>query len=1003
MNTQVVSDDALKFMESNTINFIETKRLIESTNLREFYKFGMSYESLEQNFLIPPGNRTESVTGKLITVPNTARYFRFPTKMKIYDANESYGKVEPSVQSLKVRGLSKRRSIVVFVNGEKVPDEVVYVYTSPVGTDVFIPVQYFSTISPNDLVCVMKNYSDGYYSNYYNATANGNNVKNIPTTINTLSQEMVNVWVNGRYVPKNSFTISASSTKFNINFVNDYITQDSYRIEVSLDRHQIAKYSDKYIDENGKLTMYIPKNALALIETAVFVNMCDLYLDGRRLSPIEVEQKTYRHIQYKESVSADSEILSKLSTEIVVSDNNVEGEAFADYVNDFMEYEKWANDENIVKSIYDETPSGLINPDFVSMESLEFPPANAYKFDNSDMFELSNEQRAILMIQENRHYLKNLLKYWGVKEENYTVQRNGIVHSGEKVTINLDLDSSDDKNITTRNIELFVNEKKIPNGDLVYLNQWGTDNVQIPISKFSEGSDKTDKIRMYRSDVKNVMIPFLKFSSGTSVKGNGAVKITDILGVSGGIGEYNLNELRVFRQISDVESDTEHLFININGASVYYELLDNSSDEYILSEIYNSETGKNDLYITIPNDSSIKNNDILMVVNPKFHSQLTFNLVETGDYDSQFRVILNPVDGGEVIPVILDDYTVKVFVNGIIMVPDVDYSILTPDKYNRLTSSQILFRRIITTDDVIEVEMTGIKNKQYAGYRKIPLTNKYGFIFFDKLDIPFDLDYMDLYVNNKKLTKDDVVVYTDRLIRVKENISLPMTNIVLYTRLNRDITDFEPYIQQYQESTCSFDDYIRSFCKEEIFDQTSELPENDSDINDVFEDEYDDVEENKIPNPINPDYIDQLRFDTFMDRLARDFNRDKNLVTKIFNANIMKDFSPVEYAILIPETIRNSRTVPMNANENDEISEDFDLNPNRNYRTSMQIAKLIADIFHSSETLNDINANSNFNAIENPIISNYLYPEDIDDFDANKEFDDSRVDQDIIIDANEGN
>ena len=163
----------------------------------------------------------------------------------------------------------------------------------------------------------------------------------------------------------------------------------------------------------------------------------------------------------------------------------------------------------------------------------------------------------------------------------------------------------------------------------------------------------------------------------------------------------------------------------------------------------------------------------------------------------------------------------------------------------------------------------------------------------------------------------------------------------------------------------------------------------------IYEDEFDSTD--KIPVNVDPDYKYQSRFDTFMDRLARDFNRDVNLVSKVFDANKLKDFTPVEYAILIPEEIRKSRTVQFDANGTEDVSEDFILDANP------QIAKLIVDIFHTSETLNELDANVNMSSYRNPLTHNFIYPEDICEFDANVEFSDSEVTEDIIIDANEGN
>ena len=73
------------------------------------------------------------------------------------------------------------------------------------------------------------------------------------------------------------------------------------------------------------------------------------------------------------------------------------------------------------------------------------------------------------------------------------------------------------------------------------------------------------------------------------------------------------------------------------------------------------------------------------------------------------------------------------------MVPDKDYFIVEPKNYSRLTSSIIIFKRTINTDDAIDITFTGIKGKCFANYTSILSTNTYGFIYFDTLNIPFSL------------------------------------------------------------------------------------------------------------------------------------------------------------------------------------------------------------------------------------------------------------------------
>lgn len=985
MNSSVITDEVLRFMESNTINFIETKRLIESTNLREYHLFNMKYSDIVENFSTPTGNRTESVTGKPITIPSNSYLFHFPAKLKLFDDNESSNHIEPSIQTLYERGTQKRRSLIVYINGIKIPDSVVYVYASPGGTDIFIPSEYFSQVTTNDIVCVIRDYSNGSYNDYYAKTQRGSRVKSIPTKISNINKTQLKVWLNGLYVGQDKYEIKAGSSSFDIIFNEGFIVVEPYDIEVVCDEHQIGKYSEHHIASNGNLFLYVPRDAKALVETSIFVAMCDVYINGLRISPTYLSQKSYRHILYTGSETYDQYV----QTEIVVTDNNVEAKAFAEYMNDFMEFEKWSDENGILKSLSDDEtetdPS--ISPKFVSFSTLSFPPSDKYLFDNDETFHMSNSQRAEAMIRENPHYLKNLLKFYGVEEENYEVKRNGIVKEGEVVTILLDLDSQDDKNVNTRDLEVFVNNSKIPDGELKYKSQWDSDNVQIPIRYFSSGRDKTDQVRIYNLPTKNVPVPNYKFSTGTNVRGN-EVRVLDITGLTGDLAEYHLSELRVFKQILDKDSDKSHYFVDIAGASVYYELVENSESNYKLSQRYNAETGKDDLYIEIPYGSTIGNNEVVMIINPKFHESVMYNLSKTGDYNSQFRVVLNSVDNGEVIPFITDDYLVKVFLNGKLLVPNLDYTYMTPEDYSALTSTQIIFRRLITLDDVIEVEVTGVKNKLYAAYDEIPVTNKYGFIFFDKLDIPFSLDYMDLYVNDEKLTDDDIVVYTDRLIRIKKE--LPFKNVVLMSRFKRDITDFEDYISAANFERCDFDEYIRQFCRDVIYDNT-ELPESNK-LQTIFEDLF-----GEPSNGEDENYTPQERFDTFLDRLTRDYNRDQNLIDKVFDSNKNKAVDVAEYAILVPDTIRESHEVVLDSNSNESISEDWDFDPNRNYRTDLEVIALVSTIFKNANIMMD--SNNTLAEYADPLLNRYLYPTDINEFDSNVDYDD--FDEDVTIDSNE--
>jgi len=1002
----IITEDLVNFVEKNILDTVKIQRLQESSAVREYHKLGLSYDTLKNENLVLVNNSVEAISGINITVPSNTvskEFFHFSTPTKFYNTNELKAGERPAIEVLSERCSKYRCGCMVFVNGYKVPDATIYIYATNVGTDIFIPTRYFSMNKPNDLVLVKKDYSNKNYYSKYLAKSSSTTVTQIRVPNDDKCH--IDVWIDGVHMNDDEYelfnieTLSETSVMYSIQFTS--IVPNESEIEIIFDSsHQIKSTNNHWLSrKNGDLWIYFLADDQTLIKNAVFANMCDIYVDGLRIPSIIIQQKTYRHFML---AGVDPDKLS-YKTEIVVSDSGIPFESIIDYIDDFIQYERWVTDEEFFRTVEreDDLNDIVIKPPFIEKDNLVFPPTKLYLVDTNDKFDLTFEERLGKIIQENPLYVRQILRYFGIEEEEYEIIRNGRVHENEQVHLLLDTNYVDSLNRNTRNLEAYVNSKKVLDSVITYDVKHGADYANFPIRLFSLGvttEDRRDYLKVYRSYPNNWGMNFLRFKltddpvSGAELE----IVLDDIpdAEITKRWSEmYEASELRLFRLIPDKSARSDLTYLNIPGAEVFYEFIEPINYTIERREI----SGVEKLVLTIPEGSNLRKNDVVCIVNPQFFIHKTFNIAMSDDASSKFRVVLNDMLDGEVLPMIFDKYLVKVFVNGKLLNPRFDYSILTPADDNTVTSSSVIFNRRIYSTDVIEVEISGLKNRWLASYKSLTSMNKWGLMYLPNLSIPFDMDYMDVFVNGEKLGYDDIDIISSKLIRIKK--SLPYDDVIIVSRLSIDIGLLSKYLNIYEAfNAAGFDGYISRMTDGMLFDDTSGDGEEYTD--DAIE-TYKKLHEGDEGNPEDEEHeLPEGVTDPFYDRLVRDFNADRNLMSKVFDANKLKDIYSDEYAVLIPSEVRRTGLVIFDANaERSVISECFQFDANLNYRTSAQILELLRQVHTELEDVMDANKfieQENIKSVMEP----YLYQHELIMLDANKPFTDERDDEDVVFDSN---
>ncbi|MBO4735056.1 MAG: hypothetical protein J5614_01545, partial [Paludibacteraceae bacterium] len=80
-----------------------------------------------------------------------------------------------------------------------------------------------------------------------------------------------------------------------------------------------------------------------------------------------------------------------------------------------------------------------------------------------------------------------------------------------------------------------------------------------------------------------------------------------------------------------------------------------------------------------------------------------------------------------------------------------------------------------------------------------------------------------------------------------------------------------------------------------------------------------------------------------------------------------------------------------------DISEDFMFDPNIHYRTDLEIIALVYNVFKNHNIIMD--SNNTLAQYADPLLYKYLYPNEVNEFDSNIEYDD--MDHDVVLDSNE--
>ncbi len=997
----VITSNVLKNIHNQGFySFIRNRRLeSDVTNLISTINFNpQEYLALFES------NRGKTSDGRALIIPGQD-VIMIPIKLEIFKDLEdrlNYIKGEENfLERLSDRSKKDKLTLAIIVNGKKVPDDEIYLALQTGCTDMFVPAKYFELNNPNNRVHVLRKkfmYFD-YFSQFHDKHSTAQSII-IDTTDGgdiDVNDVTMNVYVDGSYLTDDQYTLTDDATNPNKKMLQIKplrLREDSSRItsnvEIMIDSMRHNMYSEHILLDDGTIVLYVPRDSEEVAaETLVSKTMCEFIINERTINYNDIEQISNRHFLYTGNIEFTGEELVDLQTRIITHDADKTSTASCAYLDITIEEAAFKTDESIIRSILNK-PDGS---DFFSSYRSNITPQCPFetKAQLDDMMGYGLESVMLDMIVTNSNSLRLLLQQYGIRHKEYQIN-NALTkeHIGDPyIDILLDQDSYDNQNYQTRALMVYINDHKIPTSSVQQLSIRQQDILRVPRSYIKSDNDT---LRVFTHPITNHG-NFIYRSSCREFYQN--VYTLTLFPEDIGYTKKS-DDIRLFTR--KVVEDPEVILPSSMPDTVRFVFMEVDHETYTVQK--NSDESITIKFIDYPWDTSDETLDNpLLVVNAN-HYNIQETHIEDADDINRMVSILNPINEyGELLPVIYNDYEIKCFSNGQELLGNSDYFIVGPDTVFGMCATIAIMKRVINPADIIEIVSTGIVNHQVCAYETVAQTNKYALLYFDNLPFPFSLEYLSLSVNDQRVWDNDITILSDKLIRL-DNVEIPMINVVVKTILGVDLTEFNPYIEMYNDNKNPFDELIRSRSLHSMYDIITPRPKPPADplnIQNIYELAVSSIDSNnKTPNPKRSITITE-RVNPFGNKVAMDL--DDNRIDRYINCNEPRNYKTLDDAVMMDSDQVPQTFIEINPNSTKVLFKNIIIDCNERigqfYENMTKVVTMVkGGMFGNIIDCNDLEVRTKHRAA----IGSYIHDDDPIYLNSNVKLD---HDDDVYLDSNE--
>lgn len=809
MSTELVTSNIASSVLDNIIEVNGTRRNYDSTSdeRRCVILDSDGISSYKKKFSYNRGTLSD---GQFAYLDEVEIYFRLPVNISMIasdSTDESYMCRASEIAS------SGKPSLHVFVNGLKIPDNEVLFYPTRTNVDVFVPVKYVSS-NRTEFVIEKVRYDLTPYVRYYtNKTSNQNIV--IPITEKQYEKAVVRDRTIQIFINKRLYTGSRSVTQSGKTSIIVSLFQEVRDAEVEMILDSSIQYFFPGVQQpiDDKVVYEIPETYLDSIHGPLSKFSCYFYVDGLRVPNTEIEQIGRLHFRYKLN-----EIRSAHISMCITDRNFINDAGKRLYGCDYYLYNMIGC--SAITSAFQTGLSGTLFDGNIDFD--EVLNKHSKQYDRqllNDMLNLTkrlptNTTRTAMLLENRPYLMRSFLENYGNEVYTYTMEYNGkdpFVYLGVPQSYELS---------ASRNYSISINTNHVPINDVDIDDKGVTDVFKIDAKYFDIGEN-----------------------------------VIEILVINDLPIEY-----KVFKP-SDIELDDGYSILKVSGfkRAMY------ADDICILQKVKN-----NDMYNYVGNSSVgyIPLTDAIVDIDDDGVINILFDTIPTSDimvYNKNFSCVYRwtkpltsdtmditiPIfNGGESDPVLyIPRGKVEVYAGNNKLIEGIDYFVKHPLNEETAAGSFIIVTRAILPGTEFDIYFSNMKTKNVISKSGYFTNNKYGLFYLGSLKYPVSLKYLNIYLNNKRVSEADIDILSDKLIRI-HSFNNPMYDLSVESTFSVEESDLEPFINIYKED--SFEKYIESLFKGVYYNRPFDPNEGDlPDFNAVYETFVDNVDSvGKEPNPL---------------------------------------------------------------------------------------------------------------------------------------------------------
>lgn len=377
-------------------------------------------------------------------------------------------------------------------------------------------------------------------------------------------------------------------------------------------------------------------------------------------------------------------------------------------------------------------------------------------------------------------YYKIYVNHMLLSTDKYSTQRT---HGIDLITIPKSNFNALVKDING-NVTSGINRIELFQYDLTYSSKLVTHDIIN--NSFLSSVNETDGIRYYTKTYNLSDLPF-----GTDFLNDDIVAVEPVekAWYTSKDDEYyliypNMNDLKGFRSVKSFKI-TNHTDTQVTIKIALHNYTDTNGKFLMLCKNFNVVKT---ITITNEDETYMQENDLVF---PIYSSYVEYTTDELGN-----KIV------SEILDYIPYENNSEPFLSksGKELVYGKDYTYITPEKSDAIACSYLVMKSQMNTGDVITLQFNSAKtNILILGYTDLNIDNKYGLIYMSELTYPVDTEYMNIFVNGEKVSKMDVDILSDKLIRV-HNIYRPIYSLVVTTNLLYKQSELSNFINCYESS-----------------------------------------------------------------------------------------------------------------------------------------------------------------------------------------------------------